>query len=117
MSPPKKQKIEAVSDDKRPGPVPKPYLEKAGSSQARDAAFIAKNFDRNAIYHASHSTIGKGQGENRKVNQNIAYVMREMKYDPKLASEIKKFIIRRKKNKGTYLLFIICKYMYLFINM
>ena len=94
-SPPKKSKpsSEASSSGLKPGPKPKPYSLKGRSAQHADAAKVAAGHDHNAIYHAAYSKI-------RRVDPNKSYVMRKMKKHPGLASEIRKWYQKFRKNKG-----------------
>ena len=74
----------------RRGPAPAPYLEKSARSQRRDAASIAQGKDANALYHAAYKT----------ASPDVRFVMRRMKEESGLASEIKKWYMKYKLKKG-----------------
>ena len=96
ISPPKKSKPSSEASSSsglKPGPKPKPYDLKGRSGQFADANKIATGHDHNAIYHAAYSKI-------RRVDPNKSYVMRKMKKHPGLASEIRKWYQKFRKNKG-----------------
>ena len=95
ISPPKKSKpaSEASSSGLKPGPKPKPYSLKSESAQYAEAASVAKGRDYNALYHATYSKI-------KRADPDKSYVMRKMKKKPGLATEIRKWYQKFKKNKG-----------------
>ena len=76
---------------KKPGPLPKPFLEKGDRAQRNDvAAIISEGHDKNALYKAASRQIGKDKG----------YVMRLMNRKPGMAKKLKKFHLLDRKNKG-----------------
>ena len=82
----------ASSTSSRKGPAPTPYLDKSARSQRRDAASIAQGKDANALYHAAYKT----------ASADVRFVMRRMKEEPGLASEIKEWYQKKYKlKKGT----------------
>ena len=78
------------SNGQRKGPAPRPYLALKPAMQRRNAAFIAKRHDPDALYHAALST----------TSTDTKYVMRRMKEDPQLATKIKEWHRKYKKGKG-----------------
>ena len=89
MSPRKVPKL-SPSNGLKKGPAPKPYMAVKPCMQRRKAAVIVENNDPDAIYHAAYST----------ATRDMRYVMRRMKEDPNLASEIKEWHKKYLKNKG-----------------
>ena len=89
-SPPSKASTSS-SIGKKPGPLPKPFLEKGDRAQRNDvAAIISEGHDKNALYKAASRQIGKDKG----------YVMRLMNRKPGMAKKLKKFHLLDRKNKG-----------------
>ena len=88
---PKKVQATASSSNgsRKPGPAPLPYLEKHPRSQRREAASIARGRDANALYHAAFS----------KASPDVRFVMRRMKEEPGLATEIKEWYQKKYKLK------------------
>ena len=80
-----------TSSGKKPGPVPKPFLEKKKRARQYAAAEIAKGQDEHALMQAASSKIGK-------FNKDMAYVMRKIKDKPQQASKFRHLM--KKKNKG-----------------
>ena len=74
------------------GPTPRPYLEKELRSQQREAASIAEGRDANALYHAAYS----------KASTDVRFVMRRMKEIEGLATEIKAWYLKERKEKRMY---------------
>ena len=75
------------------GPKPKPYLEKKARAQRLEAAMISRGRDPAAVYHAAYS----------KASKDTRFVMKRMKEDPNLASEIRKWYPKYKANKRMYI--------------
>ena len=80
----------SLPNGSRRGPAAAPYLEKSARSQRRDAASIAQGKDANALYHAAYKT----------ASPDVRFVMRRMKEESGLASEIKKWYMKYKLKKG-----------------
>ena len=74
------------------GLTPRPYLEKELRSQQREAASIAEGRDANALYHAAYS----------KASTDVRFVMRRMKEIEGLATEIKAWYLKERKEKRMY---------------
>ena len=91
--PPSKMSKLGPSSGKRKGPLPGPYSAKKTTAQWNDATKIAKSNDEDAVYHAAYS----------KADPDTRYVMKEMRKDPELASEIRKWHQKYKKGKGKYI--------------
>ena len=95
MSPKKVQAMASSNGTRRkPGPAPLPYLEKQSRQQRREAASIAEGRDANALYHAAYS----------KASTDVRFVMKRMKEEEGLASEIKKWYLKYKAKKGNLLI-------------
>ena len=83
------------SNRKRKGPTPLPYSEKSDRSQRRYVSSLAKKLDgidSNALYRVASNQIGK-------VDKNMAYVMGQMRDNPRAALEIRN-MIEKKQNKN-----------------
>merc|ERR1712218_277845 len=73
-------------------PTLRPYLEKGPRSQQREAVSIAEGRDANALYHAAYS----------KASTDVRFVMRKMKEIEGLATEIKAWYLKERKEKRMY---------------
>ena len=90
--------IASSTNGSRKGPAPAPYLDKSARSQRRDAASIAQGKDANALYHAAYS---------KASDPDVRFVMKRMKEEEGLASEIRKWYMKYKLKKGNLVLPII----------